>query len=121
MTKTPLLLGLIVVAIIVAVIFVGPMLSVLYTGPPAERTIIADMQVSAMTIQFKYVRCSPACSFDTVWSWDFGDGQKGSGPLSALPTTHLYTAEGDYRIRLAVDDGGKTGEILIDVRVPSWT
>jgi uncharacterized repeat protein (TIGR01451 family) len=35
------------------------------------------------------------------WSWDFGDGQTGSGPQ----VTHRFAADGTYRVTLTVSDG----------------
>ncbi len=54
-----------------------------------------------------------SCSFDggsyswasdgiAAYSWDFGDGTKGSGPRPE----HSYSAKGKYRVTLTVTDGG---------------
>lgn len=50
----------------------------------------------------------------TSWSWDFGDGQGGSG--ESIP--HTYGAAGPYAVSLTVtDDEGATDQLTRTVNV----
>jgi hypothetical protein len=60
-----------------------------------------------------------SCSYDedgaiVSWDWDFGDGTTGTGET----TSHVYDAEGIYRVRLTVtDNDGKKGRDFATVCV----
>ncbi len=47
---------------------------------------------------------STTSSYDSKYSWDFGDGEKADGQK----VTHAYQKSGAYRVRLLVDDGKNT-------------
>ena len=78
--------------------FTGPLTAPVQTGPAAAFT-------SSCTLL--------ACSFDatgstdtagtiTSYTWDYGDGNTGSGPTS----THTFTAAGPQNVTLTVTDSG---------------
>ena len=52
----------------------------------------------------------------TKWDWDFGDG--GVSSESDASTSHTYTAEGTFVVRLTVtDSAGRTGTTTKEVTV----
>src|SRR5204863_83456 len=62
-----------------------------------------DIVSSGTTITFDGTRSVDADGDALVYSWDFGDGQTGTGPM----VTHTYAGGGTYPVVLLVNDGTK--------------
>ena len=69
-----------------------PSFSITPTTPQVQTNVVFDASASSDEGQ----PCGGACSY----TWDFGDGSKGSG----LFTTHQYSAPGPFQVRLTVTD-----------------
>jgi PKD repeat protein len=72
-------------------------------GPTAEQTIFFDASGSSLGSN------NPI----TTYSWDFGDGERGSGRT----TTHSYDEPGDYLVTLTISDAIGRSAVSLPVTV----
>jgi PKD repeat protein len=70
---------------------------------PTSRLDVANVDPSAGDVQFDAGGLPPGA----IVTWDFGDGQVGTGP-SVL---HQYAAPGAYRVVLSIDSGGQVSTV----------
>jgi PKD repeat protein len=92
-------------------------------APTASFTPPPRVVAPGATVAFDATASSDPAGI-TGYSWDFGDGQTGSGQTPAI--THAYAASGVYFVTLTVTDSGSrtsstTHVITVDAPVPSFT
>lgn len=83
---------------------------------PVNQPPVAVFTSSAVGLaaSFDGSASSDAEGLVTAYSWNFGDGQSGTGAAAS----HTYTAAGTYHVTLTVTDGaGSTGSVTHDVVV----
>lgn len=81
--------------------------------PPRAR-FTCERDWGTMTARFDASRSADPDGEIAENSWNFGDGQSGSGKT----TSHTYTQPGDYTVSLAVkDEGGETHSVTLDISV----
>jgi PKD repeat protein len=68
--------------------------------PVAKMTFSPDQGMAPLLVTFDGGTSSDEDGTIEDWTWDFGDGAEGSGPLAS----HLYTQSGTYTVRLTVSD-----------------
>jgi len=68
---------------------------------PPLPVITAAKMTSNSKVAFSAEQSSDSESNLSTYSWDFGDGNKGSGPS----VQHTYSRTGEYRVTLEVNDG----------------
>ena len=99
------------------------------SGLTSAVSVPADVPNLPPTPDFSYVVSGPFVAFDATssvdadgslraFSWSFGDGALGQGPLVG----HPYPASGTYAVVLFVeDDRGASSSLLRSVKVPPFT
>jgi len=74
---------------------------------------VPDIGHAPLTVHFSAVLTNPP-SAPLSYDWDFGD----AGHATENPTTHTYTAAGQYTATLAVSDStGQLGEGDVEIQV----
>lgn len=72
-----------------------------FNAPPiAKMTFSPDQGMAPLLVTFDGGTSSDEDGTIEDWTWDFGDGAEGSGPL----VSHLFTQSGTYTVRLTVAD-----------------
>ncbi len=86
-------------------------------GPAPNPGIIRAPAAAIVTseLQFRAEGASDSTGKTLTYSWDFGDGGKGTGET----TTHVYTREGTYEVSLEVSNGSAKATVKTSVRVGS--
>ncbi len=74
---------------------------IVHVNSPPSPVITAVPVTSTARVTFAATESSDAESELASFSWDFGDGNRASGPQ----VDHIYQQTGSYTVRLTVDDG----------------
>ncbi|HWP98920.1 MAG TPA: PKD domain-containing protein [Vicinamibacterales bacterium] len=87
-------------------------------GPsrPTATFVFSPDEPTAGQVVYFNAEASVAAPGRTIvsYSWDFGDGTRGSG----VTTQHVFASPGTYRVTLTVtDDLGNTGSVTVSVEV----
>jgi len=84
------------------------------TSPASDQLLAND---GPTTLIFDGSASSDADGALVSWSWDFGDGSAGSGPVA----DHTYNASGEYTVVLTVtDDGGLSSRAVRRITLSPW-
>lgn len=83
------------------------------SGPQALFTAAPDKQVIPFTANFDGTLSYDEAGRIVSYTWDFGDGTIGHGPVTA----HVYKEDGVYRVKLTVvDNRGMSSESTMTVQ-----
>lgn len=84
------------------------------SSPASDQLLAND---GPTTLIFDGSASSDADGALVAWSWDFGDGSSGSGPVA----DHTYNASGEYTVILTVtDDGGLSSMAMRKITLSPW-
>ncbi len=74
---------------------------IVHVNAPPQPVITAVPITSSALVEFEALESSDTESDLQSYIWDFGDGNRGTGPQ----VSHTYQSTGTYTVRLTVDDG----------------
>lgn len=84
------------------------------SSPASDQLLAND---GPTTLIFDGTASSDADGTLVAWSWDFGDGSTGSGPVA----DHTYVESGEYTVVLTVtDDGGLSARAVRRITLSPW-
>ncbi|WP_282079992.1 expansin EXLX1 family cellulose-binding protein [Aquimarina algiphila] len=82
-------------------------------APVADFTATPTLGIAPVTVSFDASASSDANGDTLTYTWDFGDGNTGSG----ITVVHEYITVGKYTAILTVSDGSKTGTKTTTINV----